>query len=101
VVRRKADDSEGIPVAVLAYDPGVHSDGGRAVDAWRHLALDWLSVNPGRELPCGSPLGVLRESVRLKGGYLHGDQRAADLRGGLDAGYGASSVESLRGGGYR
>jgi hypothetical protein len=67
---------EDVPVRARAYSPELHGQGWPGIDTWRREARDWLNRNPGRRLPCGDFLGVLRTDRDLKLAWLeaHPDQ---------------------------
>jgi hypothetical protein len=61
-----------VPAELCRFDPLDWVPGDEGVDRWKRACLQWLSDHPGRVLPFGEygdVLSVLRESIRLRGGY--------------------------------
>jgi hypothetical protein len=50
---------------LAAYDRAVHGGGDTGIREWKRECIEWLDANPGRVLPAGNLLGVIRETVRL------------------------------------
>ena len=50
---------------LAAYDITIHGPGDNGIREWKRECLEWLDANPGRILPAGNILGVIREAVRL------------------------------------
>jgi hypothetical protein len=48
-----------------AYDVTIHGGGVTGIREWKRECLEWLNANPGRTLPAGDILGVIRQAVRL------------------------------------
>jgi hypothetical protein len=65
VARWKREDHAGVPERVVRYRPKLHGQGDTGIRQWKAEAMTWLDENPGRALPCGDGLGVLRETTRL------------------------------------
>jgi hypothetical protein len=72
--RQQADFAD-VPLEVLAFDPEIHGARDQGIREWKRLALSWLEQNPGRRLPCGLWLDVLRETTRLLQDEWFGQQR--------------------------
>jgi hypothetical protein len=66
IARFRPESRDDVPVRVQAYDPLVHGPGDRGIDQWRDEAKAWLDANPGRTVPAGNYLGVLRTALDLK-----------------------------------
>ncbi|MGO9079912.1 MAG: hypothetical protein ACLQDY_12840 [Streptosporangiaceae bacterium] len=47
------------------YNRAIHGPGDNGIREWKRECMEWLRANPGRVLPAGDILGVLRETVSL------------------------------------
>jgi hypothetical protein len=55
-----------------AFDPLDWGPGDEGIDQWKHACLTYLDAHTDKQLPFGEHgdvLSVLREAVRLRGGY--------------------------------
>jgi hypothetical protein len=56
---------EDVPARLAEYSASEHGTGEAGVRQWKYEALSWLRAHPGRQLPAGDVVGVLRETIRL------------------------------------
>jgi hypothetical protein len=50
---------------LAAYSRAIRGPGVNGIREWKRECLEWMNANPGRVLPAGDILGVIREAVRL------------------------------------
>lgn len=72
MARWARSDYRDVPARLAKYRAADWGTGQAAIREWSHACLQWLADNPDRRLPLGrhgDQLDVIRESVRLQGGY--------------------------------